>query len=384
MGNLGYTLLMQYIDQLREEDVRAMGIGQIATGSFYGESAALKSKIRGVDTTLWSEAVQTLKAAEQRDNSLSLVKANLGLAYLVQPSGSDPRQALTYLVAASRMLSSDKSMQNAYGDTAARAVLNNTAVAYIAAGDLKNAQNLLGFLWKNQKDITNEQALLQTSALSYNSGALLASSPSPEDQRTAAQILQQYLHMTSVQSLWWKQAYEMYSKVCATAPEGCATEAHLKSTNRIPMRGVSALDLGGGESLRLGESLPDVSARLGTGQPIGNTSVPNVKRIRYSQFATDVIASDVVLAIVLNGKSAPPLQVRQVGSGSQVAEIRFGMTTDDLERILADQPYRYEGLLDTWVPYRFYPGIGIAVKVGAQKTVDELVMVRSAESGGSD
>jgi predicted Zn-dependent protease len=384
MGNLGYTLLMQYIDQLRAEDVRAFGIGQIATGSFYGESAALKSKIRGIDTTLWSEAVQSLKAAEQRDNSLSLVKANLGLAYLVQPSGSDPKQALTYLVAASKMLNSDKSMQNAYGDTSARAVLNNTAVAYIAAGDQRSAQNLLQFLWKNQQQITNEQALLQTSALSYNSGALLAASPNPEDQRTAAQILQQYLHMTSPQSLWWKQAYEMYSKVCASAADGCATEAQLRSASRVLMRGVPALDLGGGKSLRLGEPLPGVAARLGVGQPIANPTLPSVKRIRYSQFGTDVIGSDVVLAIVLNGKSAPPLQVRQVGSGSPAAEIRFGMTTDELEKVLADQPYRYEGLLDTWVPYRFYPGIGIAVKVGAQKTVDELVMVRSAEAGGTE
>ena len=54
------------------------------------------------------------------------------------------------------------------------------------------------------------------------------------------------------------------------------------------------------------------------------------------------------------------------------------MTADALEKALADQPYRYEGLLDSWVPYRFYPGIGIAVRVGPQKTVDELVLVRSS------
>jgi len=54
------------------------------------------------------------------------------------------------------------------------------------------------------------------------------------------------------------------------------------------------------------------------------------------------------------------------------------MTADGLEHALADQPYRYEGLLDTWVPYRSYPGIGIAARLGPQKTVEELVLVRSA------
>jgi len=67
-----------------------------------------------------------------------------------------------------------------------------------------------------------------------------------------------------------------------------------------------------------------------------------------------------------------------MGTTSGTTSIRYGMTTDDLEKVLSDQPYRYEGLLDAWVPYRFYPGIGIAVRVGPQKTVDELVLVRSS------
>jgi hypothetical protein len=59
--------------------------------------------------------------------------------------------------------------------------------------------------------------------------------------------------------------------------------------------------------------------------------------------------------------------------------IRYRLTTEDLESVLADPPYRYEGLLDTWVPYRFYPGVGVAARVGQQKTVEELVVVRSVE-----
>ena len=96
------------------------------------------------------------------------------------------------------------------------------------------------------------------------------------------------------------------------------------------------------------------------------------------QYGLDVVASDVIIAIILNAKGAPELQLREVGTSSEKTSIRYGMTTDELEKVLADQPYRYEGLLDSRVPYRFYPGIGIAVRVGPQKTVDELVLVRSS------
>lgn len=378
MGNLGYTLLMQYIDQLRDDDLRAFDIGEVATGSFYGESFHLKSKLRGVDTPLWTEAVQMLKAAEQADPSLALVKANLGLAYLVQPAGSDPKQALTYLVPAAKMLHDDRAMQNAYGETAARAVVNNTAVAYLAAGDRRSAEGVLQFLWNKQGQITDEQAFLQTTALYYNVGSMLAASDNPEERRHAADILQKYLRLASSESVWWKLAYDKYTKVCSERSNSCVTEPQLKGANRALLREVAAVDLGGGKSLRLGESFQAATSRIGQGQQVGSVPGTTARRMRYPQYALEVVASDVIMAIILNGRDAPVLQVRQVGTGSQRSSIRYGMTADELEKALADQPYRYEGLLDTWIPYRFYPGIGIAVRVGPQKTVDELVLVRSA------
>jgi hypothetical protein len=384
-GNLGYTLLMQYIDQLRNDDLRALGIGQIATGSFYAESLHLKSKVRGVDTALWTEAVQTLKAAEQADPTLALVKANLGLAYLVQPAGSDPKQALTYLVAAGTMLGGDKGLQNASGDTAARAVANNTAVAYLAAGNRSGADALLHSLWEHQRhNITDEQSLLQITALYFNVGTMLASSDDPAQRRVAADVLLKYLRVESADSMWWKLAYEKYAKVCPGASDSCVAEPQLKAGNHTFVREVAAVDLGGGKSLRLGESFRDAKTRIGQGQPVASVAGTGPLRTHYPQYALDVVASDVIIAIILNAKGAPELQLREVGTSSAKTSIRYGMTTDELEKVLADQPYRYEGLLDSWVPYRFYPGIGIAVRVGPQKTVDELVLVRSSMRAGGE
>src|SRR6266404_4578525 len=298
-GNLGYTLLMQYIDQLRDDDLRALGIGQISTGSFYAESLHLKSKLRGLDTALWTEAVQTLKAAEQADPTLALVKANLGLAYLVQPTGPDPRQALTYLVAAGSMLRGDKGLQNASGETAVRAVANNTAVAYLAAGNRSSADAVLHFLWDNRRRrITDEQSLLQSTALYFNVGSMLASSDAPDQRRVAAKVLLEYLHAESSDSIWWKLAYEKYAEVCSGAADGCVTEPQLKASNHILVREVASVDLGGGKSLRLGESFRDVKSRIGEGQPVGSVSGTSTLRTHYPQYALDVVASDVIIAII--------------------------------------------------------------------------------------
>lgn len=32
-----------------------------------------------------------------------------------------------------------------------------------------------------------------------------------------------------------------------------------------------------------------------------------------------------------------------------------------MDKILPDQPYRFESLTDTWAPCRFYPYLGIAM-----------------------
>lgn len=377
LSNLGYTLLMQYIDQLSDDDLRSLGIGQPATGSFYGESLHLKSKVRGVDTGLWSEAVQTLQSAEKIDFTLALVKANLGLAYLVSPSGSKPKEALSYLQAATDLLHKDRALQNAYGDTAARAVINNLAVAYLAAGDTADANNLLEFLWKHPKDPVDEQLFLQTASLFYNSGMLLVSSDDPQLRERGGEFLERYLKQAPVKSVWWQLALEKYNAVCKGMSAGCSPESQLTTAHRTPLRTVVAVDLGQGKSLRLGESFKGSANRIGPGQLVGTVPGTNMQRVRYPTYSMDLIASDVIVAIILNGKQSPELQIREVGPASPGRSVHFGMTSDELEAALTGQPYRYEGLLDTWVPYRFYPGVGVAARVGTQKTVEELVIVRS-------
>jgi hypothetical protein len=383
-GNLGYALLMEYIDQLSDEDMQALGIGQIATGSFYGESLYLKSKVRGRDAALWSEAVQILKSAEEQDHNLSLVKANLGLAYLVQPTGPDAQQALSYLVPAVNLLKGDSGLHSAYGASSAHAVINNAAIAYLAAGDREHAVGLLQFLWNDRGQITNEQLLMQAAALFYNTGSILSTSQDPKERSAASEILLQYLRVETPSSLWWRRAYVSYSKVCPESSNACVAEAQLRTSNHVPLRTNVAVDLGNAKTVRIGEPLQDAVRSLGRSVSAGAVPGSSVQRTHFPQYPLDVLSSDVVLAIILNGSSAPGLHLRRVGIGGGADSLRVGMTVEQIEKVLANQPYRYEGLVDSWKPYRFYPGVGIALRLGPQETVDEIVVVRSTARSESD
>ena len=59
-------------------------------------------------------------------------------------------------------------------------------------------------------------------------------------------------------------------------------------------------------------------------------------------------------------------------------QLRVGMSAEDVDKILPDQPYRFESLTDTWTPYRFYPFLGVAMQIGANRMVQELVVVQIA------
>ena len=143
---LGYSLLMQYADKLTTDDLRSLEIGQVVAGAFYSRPAWLSGKVRGVDAKLWGEAVAALNEAARLNPGLALVQANLGVAYLLRPTGKDTPRAIAHLEQASSMLKTDASLAaqlKADPRTPLLAVANNLAVAYAAAGRVNNAGELI-------------------------------------------------------------------------------------------------------------------------------------------------------------------------------------------------------------------------------------------------
>ncbi|HUK86135.1 MAG TPA: M48 family metalloprotease [Terriglobales bacterium] len=375
-ANLGYALFMQYADALQPEDLRRFGIGQIVAGGFYRRPTWLAAKVRGIDTEKWSKAVEALQEADRLNPNQALVKANLGTAYLVRPAGSDPAAALRYLEEARRILQSqaDQSVDQA----SAAAAINNLAVAYAAAGRAEDSAKMLQAANKilgDQPLSFGVPGLLEATAVLYNQSMFLAEEADQESRSAALKNLQDYLRVTSPSSAWWPLAYDRYAKLATQMGVAPAEREKLQSDYQTLMREVSSVDLVGGKTVILGEPLSELKAALGPGEVLSTAS--GIVRLRYPAQGLDILADDTrVLAIILESPKAPPVFVRRQGMGSQAVPLRVGMSAEQVDKVLADQDSTMENLVDPWIAYRFYPMLGVALRVGAQHTVEELVLVR--------
>ncbi len=379
-ANLGYSLLMQYADKLTTDDLRSLEIGQVVAGAFYSRPTWLSGKVRGMDAKLWGEAVAALNEAARLNPGLALVQANLGMAYLLRPTGKDTPRAIAHLEQASSMLKKDASLAaqlKADPRTPLLAVANNLAVAYAAAGRVNDAGELITSVAEfgaNRSFV----GLLQSDALTYNYGMLLGATSEAKNHKKAALVLEEYLRGASASSAWWPIAYQRYSQLCRESSVPLKTEAQLQRSTRRMLRGIASVQLNGGRTITLGQKTSELPVPNGW-QEVSTVSGTKIRRLRSASAGVDVLAdADRVLAIFLRFAKGPALPVTGIGMQTKTDQLRVGMSAEEVDKILPDQPYRFESLTDTWAPYRFYPYLGIAMQIGADRVVQELVVVQIA------
>jgi len=131
-ANLGFAQLMLYCDALEIEDLRKYNLGQLALGAFYQRPASLEAHVRGVDDEMWFNAVGSLRQALNLKRDLVVPKLNLGLAYMLSPTGPQVGKAEQFFEAALQ----ETGQADAVDPTTRMAVLINAAVADLAAGRL--------------------------------------------------------------------------------------------------------------------------------------------------------------------------------------------------------------------------------------------------------
>jgi tetratricopeptide (TPR) repeat protein len=372
-ANLGYALLMQYADSLDTDDLRRFDVGQIVVGGFYRRPKSLEVKVRGINEELWWDAVGALRESIRLKPDLSLPKANLGVAYLFRPAGKDPGKAAQFLEEASQLAEGDPSL-----DPVSRLAEDiNLAVAYAALGDTDKAMTTLGQVetsLKNNEDsrsFRGDRSL--SNALAYNHALLLAQSPDGQRQHLAIGELENYLRKTDSSLAWWQLAYQRYSILCKQSGTVPKTEDALLSQTTVRFRPVAALDLSKGQ-IALGQTLAEVRGQLGaeasTAPVVRGT---NVVRLDYPNQGIEVIGTDEVLAIVLCSDRASAVSIREMGLGTKFIQLKVGMTSAELDRLLGDSDYDFRQLVDPDLNYRFYSDLGIAVLSQGGK-VSELVI----------
>jgi hypothetical protein len=86
-----------------------------------------------------------------------------------------------------------------------------------------------------------------------------------------------------------------------------------------------------------------------------------------------VLATDRILAIHLVGDRPPPVVLRDAGIAGKAVELRLNMPEGELKQILGDEICDDRPLDDPKVLYRFYPRVGVALRIKDGKVSDLAV-----------
>jgi hypothetical protein len=352
---------MQYADALDTEDLRHFDVGEIVVGGFYRRPKSLEGlRVRGINEEMWWDAVGALREAIRLKPELSLPKANLGIAYLLRPAGKDPGKAAELLEEAAQLASKDPSL-----DPISRLTEEiNLAVAYTSQGDTEKALAALSGVensLKHDAPGSPHGSSSLVNALSYNRAILLARSPDANRQRLAIGELEGYMKRASPALAWWPLAYQRYASLCRQFGMAPQSDSALLSQNTLHFRPVVALDFRSAQ-IALGENMSSAKEKLGAAKTssavIGGT---NLVKLDYPNYGIQLLGTEELLGIVLSGDGAPPLPIKQMGLGAKSAQLKVGMTSADLDRVLSDSDYDFRQLVDPDLNYRFYPDLGIAV-----------------------
>jgi Zn-dependent protease with chaperone function len=362
-ANLGYALLMQYADGLDTTDVKKLNIGHLAMGAFYRRPGSIDKQLQ-FRPHLREEAIAELNKALKLNPDDPLALANLGIAHLVDPKGADAEQASWLLEESIRKAGTLSKQEIA-------SVAINLAVAYDAAGKKDASRRALRQAIALFGDIRD----VDVPALEYNAGMAFAASSNDDDREGGLRLLEGYLEQIAGASAWWETAYGRYVELASSLGKQAKTREQLLA--QAPKREILAVVWPDGKHVALADPIDRVQADLGKRAQIPVTEGDAaLVRLPYPERGADIIGTDIVLAVSLSGATAPALQVRGAGLGSEAAgALRVGMAAADLKKVLGEER-AHARILGVDRAYAIYPQVNLAAAFERERVV-EIVLVRS-------
>ncbi len=383
--NLGYAQLMQYCDALEPDDLREFGIGQLIVGGFYQRPEAYRG---AADEDLWWSAVGAFQRALTLKPDLLLAKANLALAYLVQPSGKpDVGKAAKLYSEVEAMLRTEGSAENVDPLTRA-ALLSNAWVGVFHTDAARGAavmEQVNRYLQMAENSRGGQAGARQVrAALRYTQATSLAAAGGADQQREALRLFEEYLAATPSSSSWWPLAYEQYTAAAAKLSVTPKSEAALAKSVTSNWRLASGVATPGGVMVTISTPTKKAVAALGesaTGEEL--IAGRFVKRYDYPEQGIAILGDRRVFAIVLAGPNAPALELRRNSLGAQVESLSIGMPRATVEALLGDAwTSTNTSIIDPKKRHEFYEKVGVAVRYEDGKVAEIIVTV--AADFGSD
>ena len=243
-----------------------------------------------------------------------VIKANLGVAYLVRPAGRDVGQAARYLQEAAEAVESDPANAGLNDldkvDLPRRCCSTPGWPTWPAAGPTSARGGWTGWRRLDAQFSGDRPERPRASglaaALHYNRALLLAAAPEAEKRRAAVGQFERYLRSASPASAWWPLAYERYAKLCRELHLEAKSEKELKDQIQTDLRPLTAVRLRSGAQVTLSEPTGEVTDRLGGGQAVPVVPGTNLRRLSYPDQGIDLLVTDRVLAIRLRGPGRQP------------------------------------------------------------------------------
>jgi tetratricopeptide (TPR) repeat protein len=383
-ANLGYAQLMDYMDQLEPADIANFEIGHLVVGAFTRRPESMEPQVRGINAQLWFQATTSLQSALRLNPGLSEAKANLGIAYLVQPQGSNAAEARRLLAEAVASAQYNSSMD----PRTKAAIFINAGVAELAEGliqasfdHMTSASGQLDRIkyLSNMGDVIQYNGL-QT-ALYYNTALIFSNVDDPELKASSLDYFNAYLSGTSPSSNWWQLAYNRYVAVANGLGVSPNSVEHYRQNHEPTYRTLTGYVFPNGVQVNLGQSIDEVLNNMGAAgvttddvevyRLIENTDLVDYYFVNAQ---TSVWATQEVLSIQLYGPAAPAIGIQEAGLGSDISYVRVGMSVTELDAILG-MDYERRLLVSFSDDYRFYRNLGLAAAVD-NGIVTELVITQ--------
>lgn len=370
----GYARLMRYCDNLEPDDVKELGLNQIVVGGFYRRAGSIEP--RGVNMELWFDAVGDLKEALRLKETLILPRANLALAYLVHPNGKQPDKAAELyeqVFAALKQGSPDEKI----GPAEQAVLLVNAGVTQYAGGHPQAARRFFDEALAAYKQLKTAPTGPVQSAMLYSEASQMASSAQESDRKQAVERFTQYLRTTHPGVAWWNLAYERYKQLCTAEKLQARSPQELFRPATLRFRPVLNVDVGGGKEIALNEPVSAVTEEFGEGTKVPIIRRTNVHRRKYPERGLELVCSDRVLAIRLRDPKAP-LTLKASGPGGSTAEVRVGMSFEDLEKRLGRDATAWDRRSGAFqsLNYHYFYGLGFGVLLDEDDKVTEIIVAQ--------